>query len=202
MTELWKTDGSSNGTIMVKDIEKGISGSSFWFIDLITNYTSRHLVTCIAQTGQLMGRSPIKTVNIVKNMRLGFTELNGDLYFSANNMVHGAELWKSNGTGAGTEMIKDINPSYSSSPSYLTAFKGELYFQANSTGYGVELWKSDGTTNGTVMVKDIASGDGSSFPSSFAIFANELYFHANNGINGDELWKTDGTVNGTVMVKT
>jgi len=36
------------------------------------------------------------------------TEVNGELYFVANDGKNGAELWKSDGTAAGTVMLKDI----------------------------------------------------------------------------------------------
>lgn len=36
--------------------------------------------------------------------------MNGVLFFKANDGVHGGELWKSNGTEAGTVMVKDIDP--------------------------------------------------------------------------------------------
>uniref|UniRef100_UPI00056C1DDD hypothetical protein n=1 Tax=Microcystis aeruginosa TaxID=1126 RepID=UPI00056C1DDD len=68
------------------------------------------------------------------------------------------ELWKSDGTAAGTVLVKDINPGSSSSyPGSLTAVGNTLFFTAYDGlgGSGTELWKSDGTAAGTVLVKDI-----------------------------------------------
>ena len=84
------------------------------------------------------------------------TNVNGTLYFEANDGTHGVELWKSDGTAAGTVMVKDIDPGADSSvPSDLTNVNGTLYFTADDGAHGFELWKSDGTAAGTVMVKDI-----------------------------------------------
>ena len=80
----------------------------------------------------------------------------GSLYFSAEDASHGWELWKSDGTTAGTFMVKDIRPgSRGSRPRSLTAVGGMLFFTADDGIHGWELWKSDGTQAGTVMVKDI-----------------------------------------------
>ena len=38
------------------------------------------------------------------------TNVNGTLYFQADDGAHGFELWKSDGTAAGTVMVKDIDP--------------------------------------------------------------------------------------------
>ena len=65
---------------------------------------------------------------------------------------HSLELWKSDGTEAGTVLVKDINPggggSAGSLPNHLTAVDGTLYFTAFDPDTGIELWKSDGTEAG------------------------------------------------------
>ena len=85
--------------------------------------------------------------------------VNGALYFQADDGADGVELWKSDGTAAGTVMVTDINPGADGSyPSELANVNGTLYFNADDGADGVELWKSDGTAAGTVMVKDIDPG--------------------------------------------
>ena len=93
------------------------------------------------------------------------TNVNGTLFFSARSSANGRELWKSDGTAAGTQLVKDIRTgsgsgyySNSSSPSDLTAVGSTLYFSANDGTNGRELWKSDGTASGTQLVKDIRTG--------------------------------------------
>jgi ELWxxDGT repeat protein len=96
------------------------------------------------------------------------------------------------------QLVKDINPTGGSSPSYLAVLGGSLYFQAADSIHGTELWKSDGTAAGTAMVKDInPTGDG--FPYYMAAFNGSLYLRANDGVHGYELWKSDGTAAGTTM---
>ena len=125
---------------------------------------------------------------------------NGGMLFQADNGTDGYELFKSDGTVAGTVLVKDINPSGDSYIDYMVVMGGSAYFQASDGSNGTELWKSDGTEAGTVMVKDINPSDSSS-PRDFAVVGSTLYFRANDGTNGNELWKSDGTAAGTVMVK-
>src|SRR5437870_1616686 len=87
-------------------------------------------------------------------------EVNGVGYFSGGYGANDHELWKTDGTTAGTVLVKDIFPGSSGSyPDNLTNINGTLWFSASDgfPGDGEELWKSDGTAAGTVMVKDIAS---------------------------------------------
>ncbi len=128
--------------------------------------------------------------------------INGTLFFAAKDSSHGVELWKSNGTAAGTMLVKDIYVgSIGSSPSNFINLNGVLFFTANNGSGGIELWKSNGTYSGTSLVKDIYPGPGSSAPSYLVNLNGMLYFAANDSIHNNELWRSDGTTAGTVLVK-
>jgi ELWxxDGT repeat protein len=129
------------------------------------------------------------------------TNLNGTLYFTADDGINGNELWKSDGTTEGTVVVKDIFAGSSGSVhSSLININNTLYFVADDGIHGKELWKSDGTTAGTVLVQDIFAGPSGSDLGNLMNLNGTLYFKANNGINGSELWKSDGTAAGTILI--
>ena len=73
---------------------------------------------------------------------LGFTDLGGAVILAARDGAHGNEPWESNGTGAGTGLVEDINPgSASSSPRSLTSTGVTILFSANDGTHGTELWR-------------------------------------------------------------
>src|SRR5262249_14969054 len=108
----------------------------------------------------------------------------------------GYELWKSDGTTAGTVLVKDINPGINGSfPQELIAVNRTLFFvAADATGEG--LWKSDGTAAGTVLVARL-----NEVPGPIVNANGTLFFAYDDGTDGRELWKSDGTALGTKMVK-
>lgn len=123
----------------------------------------------------------------------GLTDINGVLYFAADDGVNGTELWKSDGTAAGTVLVKDINALVggSSLPRSLTVVGDTLYFVASNQGGNFELWQSDGTAAGTVQVSDLAAGLVSSSPDNLTNVNGTLFFTANAGATGTELYRLD-----------
>src|SRR5690606_7737032 len=95
--------------------------------------------------------------------------VNGVIYFLANDGIHGKELWKSDGTEAGTVLIKDIWTGIGSSEITSLIVAGDiLIFTANDGMNGQEVWRSDGTAAGTMMVQDIVI-PGASFPVEYTV---------------------------------
>jgi len=132
------------------------------------------------------------------------TDVNGSVFFSASDVGAtdaGIELYVTNGTTAGTKMVKDIYPgSESSRPSNLINHKGTCYFTATTAANGSELWKA--TTTTANMIKDIAPGAASIYPQSLVSFGNIVLFVAQDPQFKWRLWRTDGTSAGTDTVRT
>jgi len=60
---------------------------------------------------------------------------------SAADGLAGTELWRSNGTTAGTVLVEDIGPYPTESrPEFLTVVGGTLFFTAADGVHGRELW--------------------------------------------------------------
>jgi ELWxxDGT repeat protein len=117
-----------------------------------------------------------------------FAAVGDTLFFAADNGISGTELWRSDGTAAGTQLVRDINPGpASSNPSDLVNVGGVLYFAADDGVRGRELWRSDGTANGTRLAFDINPGRASSNPADLVGFNGRVYFAADNGVAGREL---------------
>ncbi len=179
-TELWRSDGTAEGTFVIKDMFEG---------------TYETYVRLGPFNGYL--------ANLPNNSEpTGLTEVGGVLYFAANDGSTGRELWRTDGSSAGTSLVRDIfSGSSSSSPEHLTNSEGVLYFTAKDAASGQELWKSTGTDTGTTLVRDIRVGTQGSYPQQLTDVAGALYFSTNDGSSGTELWKSNGTGSGTARLK-
>jgi ELWxxDGT repeat protein len=195
---LWTSDGTPEGTHVVRpsgsETQLAQVGSTLYFTrgtDLLTT------------DGTPLGTVLVKRIQgACSNTELTNLVTTGSrLYFVACS-PGGSErqLWTSNGTGAGTHRVKDINSSGTDKVGNLVTVGAALYFTGRDATHGEELWQSNGTSAGTAMVRDI-SLHGNSKPRALLAVGARLSFTADDGTNGRRLYASDGTFAGTKAIK-
>jgi ELWxxDGT repeat protein len=204
--ELWKSNGTSAGTVRLTDFQPQSPNYNYSYS--LTNVNGTVFFTesngfgerdLWSSNGTAAGTVLVK--DIAPGQRTRYYEtpfyhpsqycanVNGTLFLEASDGIHGAELWKSNGTPAGTFQVKDINPGAAgSSPYWLTNVDGTLFFSAYDSTHGDELWESNGTAAGTFLVKDIFPGSFGSDPKYLANVNGILFFRADDGTHGSDAW--------------
>jgi len=162
--DLWVTDGTSAGTQVVKQIEKGPATfdihSSLPFLGKL--YFS-HKKSLWSSDGTAAGTNIVKTIdvtNVIGDGAIGaISAINGRLYFLATSDLTGREPWISDGTAAGTSLLGDLRPGAvgssvpSTHPAYFHDWNGKIYFLANGGTDSFGLWTTDGTPSGTKLLR-------------------------------------------------
>jgi ELWxxDGT repeat protein len=123
--------------------------------------------------------------------------LGNTLIMAHNDGIHGIELWRTDGSAAGTVFIKDIFPGRaSSSPDLLTTFAGRVWFRADDGTNGSELWQTGGNPDDTSLVRDIRFGSEGGGVRSLVVCGDRLYFVSDSGTigvsEGEELYSVPG----------
>jgi ELWxxDGT repeat protein len=213
--EIWKSNGTAAGTIMVKDIftTGGSNPREFVLVNGVVYFAANpeiHGYTFVIH--EQLFRTEGTVANTVafwgspmfRTLPQNLTVFKGQVFFSGSD-EYGRGLWKSDGTSAGTVKVKTINIitqniNQPGNHSNFCVVNQTMFFTATDVSSGVELWKTDGTNEGTVRVKDINT-NGDSNPRNLTNVNGVLYFVADDGWSGFELWKSDGTDSGTVIVK-
>lgn len=212
-TEIWKTDGTPEGTVLLKNIVyasqsnysnfmKNVNGTLFFGVD---NDDAGVPFQLWKSNGTSDGTVMIKDLAAASPSLQGISNyavLNNKLIFTGYSPDIGYELWVSDGTEAGTFNLKDIyaGGNNSSEPGAFVNLNGILYFTAkNATGRG--LWKTDGTIAGTVMVKDLDPSSTTETTGSAVVYSNHILLNVGTAATGSELWISDGTTAGTQLLK-
>ena len=200
--ELWKSDGTEAGTVLITPIFEAINLA---FVNQTLFFSGREVNTDDSELWKSDG-TEAGTV-MVKEINPGFgsspenlLDVNGTLYFTAQDEINGRELWMSDGTETGTVLVQDINPGVGDGmkDSELIQYENQLFFSAYDGGdTGKELWSTDGIN--TNLVKDIRDGAQHSVPTNLRVIDDLLFFSAFTDQFGRELWVTDGSENGTNM---
>lgn len=207
-SQLWITDGTEAGTKPIEDLRVGF-GQGIEYNGNIYLMAEGNPAT----DGFELFKADQSGASMVRNINpeeFGGSQPNavdfhgmvykGELYFNAYEPMHSDALWKTNGTEAGTIMVKDIYPGSNKGQGHIgviKVYKDYLYFLADDGPSGVDLWRTNGTESGTVKVKDFGGGASGNFHE----LDGKLYFKGNDGSHGSELWVTDGTAEGTKMVE-
>lgn len=199
--ELWVSDGTSAGTKIVKDITPGQSGTQIRNITrfrtgvIFSTLTSTRVYEVWVSDGTEAGTKKIyHTGESLYDIFIPalFTAVgNETIYFVAT----GNQLWKTDGTVAGTQMVANFNTAdfgYGGAIDNLVSFNGRLFFTLITSNYGAELWSTDGTKQGTGIYKDIFPGFGGSNPIHLTVVNNTLLFFATEDGNAYKLWQTKG----------
>jgi ELWxxDGT repeat protein len=207
--DLWRSDGSASGTLQLPDSVAGEDWHAAFLLagrDGVYFSTGPRGLDLWKTDGSVQGTGPIASLELGGG-QYGFSispehaTLGGNVVFPFASPPSGFELWRTDGTAAGTDLVADVlaGPE-GSDPGGLVGLGDIVLFGASGDEVGRELWRSDGSAAGTVLVKDIKPGSESSQPTEPALLGAAAYFFADDG-GGRTLWRSDGTDAGTVQVE-
>ena len=199
-TELWKSDGTAAGTMLVADVVPGPDASYPVPLGMLNGKLLFEVMipsqTTIGYVGQLWTTDG--TANGTAQLAAAASSFlanpmtNGKQVFYAGEDSAGVEPWVSDGTAAGTHLLKDINTAGDSNPSWFENFNGITLLEITDPSSGEQLWRTDGTAAGTIQVSGIPPQPVPVFPPTPALHrltvGQKLFFSAVDPAMGTELF--------------
>lgn len=213
-TELFRSDGTPRGTLLLKDLFPGRSSTqvpnsskprdfvatgTFLYFHANTSKgdtlfrsdgTAKGTIPLYHSPGTIADLTPFGNKVVFRDKR--------------NPFVPGGGGGISDGTPAGTQLITKLLLLDNLTPSqHFGVLGGKIFFQARTitSTKGEELWVSDGTSKGTKLFKDLWPGSNGSSPTHFTVAGSKLFFSAYDKNFGNELWVSDGTPGGTKVIR-
>ncbi|MFY8108068.1 MAG: T9SS type A sorting domain-containing protein [Bacteroidia bacterium] len=203
--QLWKTNGTLVGTVLVKD--------SFEFIKNLVNLNNTLYFFAKPLSGQVAlyksdGTKP-GTIVIKQfpgtNIELsGLSSINGLAYFSViSSNPNAGSVWKTDGTNLGTIEVKSnvfVKAAKDKNQSFYKAGNSVVFSAYNLNNSYVALWSTNGTSAGTILLKDSAFFYQFSRISN-AVSSDSLLVFLDNAGSGGNLWRSNGTKAGTKVIR-
>jgi ELWxxDGT repeat protein len=166
--EFWKTDGTTGGTSLVKDIQTGSSASNP--SGLFATGTNIYFFANDGTTGMepwisdgtTGGTALLKDINVgaaasTTTSSVFVKAASGPVYFAANDGGNGNEFWRTLGSTGTTTLMADISSgSGSSNPANMLVVSNNVYFSATDGATGIEPWTFDPLAAG---IKEIRNND-------------------------------------------
>lgn len=219
---LWKTDGTKEGTVVVRDNYQGtymasLNGLLIFDVSVPPEQADRGLWRSDGTPG---GTYQISEHN--GNFINSAAEMDGFLYFAVSNHVDGYQLWKTDGTGEGTSMVSaEVDPILGG----MTHFKDRLIFAGDLQvlvpacpgvydPYYVKVKHLMKIENGVVSLLktpgpiQVCNNQwphlGNDFINTIDFVPTDQYLYfvgtEENPNSAYNLWRTDGTTEGTVKL--
>jgi iduronate 2-sulfatase len=200
--ELWFSAGTKESTQLVQDLHPGSTGSNPE--QLTYDGAALYFVGSSARGRGLWQQGTSSSAKLLHldaaqaSTSAGISELTlvgSVLYFQSSDSVHGAEVWRTDGTELGTGMVRDLRPvGLGSEPVEFTATADGVVFAADDGSHGMELWSSDGTSDGTALLTDLFPGPRASAPRFLRKLGETLVVFATDGESPYRLWRIDDGV--------
>jgi ELWxxDGT repeat protein len=211
LSELWRTDGTGSGTVLVEAFPPGPDTYNPRLLGVVGGRCLYLTLTHLSDHRLYLYRLRVDEAGAVSKRRVAalpnpfagqpdaepsittFTVAGGKLFFGMAISTSGpaprdVQLWVTDGTGAGTKLLHRPLSLSDEFETQLYTLDDRILFTGIGEGTGLELWVSDGTEQGTRMMQDLEAGPGSSFPSGFTRVGTSVFFVAKDEAHGSELW--------------
>jgi ELWxxDGT repeat protein len=226
-TALWKSDGTAAGTTLIKTLHEfqpwtissivGVNNrvlfwatngatTELWTSDGTTAGTSILIPEFGMSAKRWASHASSAGMSLLIPSTAGSKVFDDVMLFIRLHPTLGLELWKTDGTSAGTQLVENLNPTFDPDHSGcgtggIVEMDGREYFLIADGNDGMGLWRSDKTSSGTTLLFSFRCGTPITNPLFLVGAEHKLFFSADDGIHGQELWTSDGTTAGTHLVK-
>ncbi|HEV7668496.1 MAG TPA: hypothetical protein VGS22_08240 [Thermoanaerobaculia bacterium] len=213
--ESWVSDGTTTGTLKLAEVVPGevaiLRLTGFFVVGPLAYFVAGNESTGAElwrTNGTAAGTFRVTDFPTISPFRkppydLFIATLQGKVAFAADDGVHGLEPWVTDGTRAGTRLIRDVCPGACAGAAgpFLAQGAGLIFSgTADPSGGNVELWTSNLSAPGTHLLKDLCAGSCSSLPRGFVAVGNLVYLSALDPAGRRQLWRTNGHPQGTVRL--